>query len=79
MDFNVSIYIYLEAMLKYVIPEFALYNYNFFLIFSSSIFCLVSPFVDKHRLIVIYHLFIHLTVPLYLKYISYKEHTVGFS
>lgn len=30
MDFNVSIYVYLEAMLKYVIPEFALYNYNFF-------------------------------------------------
>lgn len=31
MDFNVSFYVYLEAMLKYIIPELALYNYNFFL------------------------------------------------
>lgn len=50
MDFNVSFYVYLEAMLKYIIPELALYNYNFFLIFSSYIFCLdVLPFVDNHR------------------------------
>ena len=30
MDFNVSFYVYLEAMLKCIIPELGLYNYKFF-------------------------------------------------